>query len=221
MILFVFIAISGLALIPLLALSNNTIYAQISIRQPVAGILFSLICVLGILAAFYPLKCRSMFKKAQNPLPVKNGQMIPIKIRGHHPECDKYAANRIKIGDYTICAACSGLFIGAIIALTGTGAYFFMGLNIEGNSFWLLIFGEAFMLLGLAQIKFSGYAKAIVNMLFVVGSFLALFKVDFLMKSLMVDLYMMGLIAFMLWLRILLSEWHNERTCKKCRLCFY
>jgi hypothetical protein len=220
-ILFLLIAIGGLALIPTVTLSYITIDAQISIRQPIAGSLFSLICVSGILAAFYPLKCRRMFRKAQNPLPFTIGQPISIKIRGHHPECDKYAANRIKIGNYMICAACSGLLVGAIIALIGTVAYFFMGLNIVMNSFWLLIIGEAFMLLGLTQIKFSGYTKSIVNMLFVVGSFLALFEVDFLRKSLVVDLYMLGLIAFMLWLRILLSEWHNKRTCKECRLCFH
>lgn len=221
MILFVVIAIGGLTLIPPVILLHSATDYQIPMRHQIVGSLFSLICVLGILAAFYPVKCRRMFKKAQNPLPPTNGQTRIIKTKGHHPECDKYAANRIKIGTFTICAACSGLLVGALIALTGTVAYFFMGVNIGENSFWLLIIGEALMLLGLAQIKFSGYIKSIVNMLFVVGSFFALFEVDFLGKSFVVDLYMLGLIAFMLWLRILLSEWQNKRTCRECRLCFH
>ena len=76
------------------------------------------------------------------------------------------------------------------------------------------------MLLGLAQIKFAGYAKVLVNVIFVVGSFMTLVETDLLGGSILVDLYTLGLIVYMLWFRILLSEWNNERICQRCQLCF-
>ena len=77
------------------------------------------------------------------------------------------------------------------------------------------------MLLGLAQIKFAGYVKVILNVVFVVGSFVTLVEADALGKSLLVDLYVVGLIGFLLWFRILLSEWNNKRTCQACQSCFH
>ncbi len=75
------------------------------------------------------------------------------------------------------------------------------------------------MLLGLAQIKFGGYIKAAVNALFVLGGFAVVVLADVLGGSLIVDLYALGVVSFMLWLRILLSEWHNKETCLRCRHC--
>ena len=75
------------------------------------------------------------------------------------------------------------------------------------------------MLLGLAQIKVGGYIKMAVNALFVVGSFISLVAADLAGQSLLVDAYVLGLIVFMLWLRILLSEWNNKRICVACGRC--
>ena len=215
------VSIGGLALIPALLASPHTIYFEFTPRQALVGALFSLICLLGIFAAFYPAKCRRMFKNSQNPIPQVNELSGHIEIRGHHPNCDNYAPNRMVIGGRFVCAACSGLLIGAIIALIGTTVYFFAGLDIGKGSVWVLLAGEGCMLLGLAQIKFSSYLKALVNLLFVVGSFVVLVETDFLGENLVFDLLVLGLIAFMLWFRIFLSEWNNRRTCEKCRLCFH
>ena len=80
--------------------------------------------------------------------------------------------------------------------------------------------GEVGMVSGLAQIKFAGFAKVVVNVVFVVGSFVTLVETDVLARSLLVDAYVLGLIVFLLWLRILLSEWTNRRTCQTCGSCF-
>jgi hypothetical protein len=104
--------------------------------------------------------------------------------------------------------------------LIGAVVYFFVGLNAVLGSAWLVALGEIWMFLGLAQIKFAGYVKAILNVVFVVGSFVTLVEVDALAKNVLVDLYLLGLIGFLLWLRILLSEWNNRRTCRMCQSCF-
>jgi hypothetical protein len=211
------VSVVGLVLIPVLVLQPNLIHVQVSIRHGLVGTLYLIICVLGISAVFYPSKCKSLFGKAQNPL--IQARKPPLQIRGHHPDCQNYSANRIKVGGQVICAACSGLFIGAVSVFIGTVLYFFVGLEIVG-SIWLLVLGEIYILLGIAQIKFAGYVKMLVNVIFVVGSFVTLVETDLLGGSILVDLYVLGLIVFMLWFRILISEWNNGRICETCQLCF-
>ena len=213
-------SVFGLALIPILVLQPSIEYVQSSIRHSIVGTLYIVICLLGVLAVFYPAKCRNIFKQSQNPLPQTNKKSAAMQIIGHHPSCQNFSANRIIVGGRTVCAACGGLLIGAVIALIGAGYYFFAGLNVAGGSVWLLVLGEVWLLLGLVQIKFSGYSKAVVNAVFVVGSFLTLMETDAVGESMLVDFYVLGLIAFMLWLRILLSEWNNRRICSRCQSCF-
>jgi hypothetical protein len=212
------VSVVGLALVPVLVLQPNLIHIQVSIRHGLAGTIYIAICVLGVSAVFYPARCKSIFGKSQNPL--SKASNASVQIKGHHPNCKNYSANRIKIGGQVICAACSGLLIGAVTGFIGTILHFFVGLNIVWSSVWLLVLGEIWMLFGLAQIKFAGYAKAFINMIFVVGSFVTLIETDLLGGSILVDLYALGLIVFMLWFRILLSEWNNERICQRCQLCF-
>ena len=75
------------------------------------------------------------------------------------------------------------------------------------------------MLLGLAQIKLNGYVKMAANALFVVGSGISLVAADLIGQSLLVDAYVLGLTVFMLWFRILLSEWNNKKVCVACGRC--
>ena len=214
------VSIIGLVLIPVLVFQPNSEHVQFLVRQSLVGTLYSAICLLGIAAAFYPTRCRGMFQKTQNPLPQTNEPNSLVQIRGHHPDCQNYLGNKIRVGGRVLCAACSGLLIGAIIALVGAGLYFFVGLNAAWSSIWLIALGEIGMLLGLVQIMFAGYVKTIANMVFVVSSFVTLVVADVLSKSVLVDLYVLGLIGFLLWFRILLSEWNNNRICQTCGSCF-
>lgn len=213
-------SIVGFALIPVLVVQPNLEPFQLSNGYSIVGALFTAICLLGIAAVFIPAKCMGIFQKTQRQLPQTNVPFNPIPRKGHHPDCPNFAANRITVGGRVFCAACSGLLIGAIIALLGTAIHFFVGLNLALGSVWMVVFGEIWMLLGLAQIKFAGYVKVATNMMFVVGSFVALVEADWMGKSLLLDLYVIGLIGFVLWLRVLLSEWNNRRVCQTCGSCF-
>jgi hypothetical protein len=81
------------------------------------------------------------------------------------------------------------------------------------------VMGEIGLGLGLIQIKVAGSVKAFLNAVFVVGSFATLATVDEIGKSLFLDLYILGLILYLLWFRISLSEWNNTRTCRNCQKC--
>ena len=213
-------SIAGLVLIDVLVLQSNSLLFQISVRHSLVGVLYSVIILLGVAAVFYPTKCRGIFQRTQNPLSQVGKPSNLIRIRGHHPDCQNFAGNRIKLGQQELCAACSGLLIGAIIAWISTVLQFFVGLSVVWASVWLLMLGEVGMVLGLTQIKFAGVAKIVVNVIFVVGSFVTLAEADVLGGSVLVDAYVLGLIVCLIWLRILVSERNNRRTCQTCQSCF-
>ena len=214
------VSIVGLALVNVLVLQPKLELSSPSFRHGLVGSLYSVICLLGIAAVFYPAKCMGLFQK-QNPLVQTSGASGSVRISGHHPDCQNFSGNRIRISGREVCAACGGLLIGAIFALLGSALQFFIGLTIVSPNAWLLTLGEFCMVLGLVQIKFAGYAKVIANLVFVVGSFVALAVADVLAESLLLDIYVLGLIGFLLWLRILLSEQNNRRICVSCQACFH
>ena len=91
--------------------------------------------------------------------------------------------------------------------------------DLGAGGFWVLASGEVLMLVGLAQIKMRSYVKMAANALFVIGSCISLVAADLIGQSLLVDAYVLGLIVFALWFRILLSEWNNKRICVVCGRC--
>jgi hypothetical protein len=213
------VAVFGLALILFLLLQPNLQVDPSPLRRPFIGALYTVVCILGIVAVFYPKKCRMMF---QNPKVSQNsGTPDPggVQFKGHHPECEKFSGNRIAIGSSVFCSACSGLLVGAIVSLGSIVLFSLAVLDFVTGNLWILAVGVIFMLLGLAQIKMIGYVKMAFNALFVVGSCICLIIADLVGQNLMVDVYVLVLVVFMLWLRILLSEWNNKRICLECGYC--
>jgi hypothetical protein len=212
----VVVAVFGLALVPLFLLSPNLQTDQSSLRRPLISTVYGVVCIGGIVAVFYPGKCRLMFQKP-DVLPDTNNPAV--QFSGHHPECEKFSGNRVTFRGSVFCAACSGLLIGAIVALAGVVLFSLGFFSLGTENLWALAAGEILMLLGLTQIKMRGYVKMSVNALFVVGSFITLVAADLAGRSWLVDSYVLGLIVFMLWLRILLSEYNNKKTCVACGRC--
>jgi hypothetical protein len=217
--LFLVLSLVGLAIVPLLVIQPNLNQIQFTGQRNLIGALFSAICVSGVVAVFYPRKCRGVFQHAPNPTAKAETFSNHLRIEGHHPNCLTFSKNRIKIGGKNFCAACSGLLVGTIVALLGAIFYFFGSFNMVPGSIWLVVMGEIGLGLGLIQIKVAGSVKAFLNAVFVVGSFATLATVDEIGKSLFLDLYILGLILYLLWFRISLSEWNNTRTCRNCQRC--
>jgi hypothetical protein len=213
------VSVAGLALVPLFLLQPNLQADPSPLRRPAISVLYSAVCVLGIVAVFYPGKCRLMFQKPNDPPSTEKTSASALQFRGHHPDCEHFSANRITIGGRAFCAACSGLLVGAVVALAGTALFSLGYFGLAADNLWVLITGEVLMLVGLAQIKMRGFIKVAANALFVVGSFFCFVAVDLAGQSLLFDAYMLGLIVYLLWLRILLSEWNNNRICHRCQQC--
>jgi len=213
------VAVFGLALVPFIVLQPNLPVDSSILRRPLVGSLYIAICVLGIVAVFYPNKCRMMFKKPSISPNRAKVTALPLQLIGHHPNCEKFSANRIIIHCRVFCAACSGLLIGAIVAILGIVLFSFGLFDMLSGPLWILMVGEVLMLAGLAQIRLGGYVKMAMNFLFVIGSCVSLIVVDVVGQNLLVDVYMLGLIVYMLWVRILISEWNNKRICVNCGDC--
>jgi len=184
-------------------------------RKPLIGLVFSLICVPGIFAVFFPKQCSEAFHSLSSQ---KNlaPHAVSAALKGHHPDCKKFSAHVIHIGSHTLCAACTGLLIGASIALTGTVFYFFGGWHIEEMNLPAVLIGIIGIIFGFFQLKFRGFVRLMLNAFFVLGAFLILVGIDELTRSLFVDLFLVVLIIFWLLTRILLSQWDHWRICHSC-----
>jgi hypothetical protein len=116
-----------------------------------------------------------------------------------------------------MCAACLGLFLGGIAALAGTILYFFGSLELGQFGLWAVLAGQATVLLGFVQFKFRGYPRMLANAFFVFAAYLTLAGIDGVLGSFYVDIYVVVLIAFWLWTRIMLSQWDHWRICHGCQ----
>jgi hypothetical protein len=194
---------------------------NLSWRKPLVGSVFTLVCVSGVVAAFFPRKCSEglAFKKTE---PIANSNVrhnTHVTVKGHHPDCGRFSSHVISRGGVSSCAACTGLIVGAIVALMGTTLYFFLGLDFWQVSLPAILVGELGLLSGFVQFRFKGYGRLIMNAFFVLATFLILIGVDKLAESAYIDLYVVGLIFFWLWTRVLISQWDHWRICHGCRLC--
>ncbi len=217
------ISVVGAVSLPLLLLQPPKIQVEFPFGRSLVGLAFAGICMLGIIAVFYPKECQKTPLLSLRGKPTRNNfgnlDRPSILTIGHHPNCEKFSANRIQIRTKTLCASCAGLLVGAIIALAGTILYFFLNNSFFAADPRILLVSTLAMLLGLVQIMFRSYVKVTVNTLFVLSSFTTLVTVDLLAKNLLVDMYALAIIVSLLLTRIALSQWNNQRVCSKCESC--
>jgi len=229
----VFVSFFGLLLSVLLALYSPTSQDNFVWRKPVVGSAFGAVCLLGILAVFFPNTCSKFFniekkqKRQKTLLGVTHhnkstSDRVSLTLRGHHPTCGRFSAHVFGLGSRVFCATCSGLFLGAIIVLGGVALYFFGNWQIEQNAFLLVLVGVAGVALGLLQsplpILQHGSIRMFSSTYFVVGTLLILVGIEELTRNTSADLFLVVLSVFWLATRIQLSQWDHEGICSKCTL---
>jgi len=207
------VSIFGLFIVLILAVNPPMIYESFLWRKPLVGSVFSLICILGIFAALFPKLCSQLshFRRLN-----MNFTSHRVHATSHHPDCEKFSAHVIHIRSHTLCAACTGLLLGAILALVGTAFYFFGRWHIDA-SFPAVLIGVVGMALGFFQFKFKSFIRLTLNACFVFGAFLILVGIDAIIESLFVDFFISALIVFWILTRIQLSRWDHWRTCNSCK----
>ncbi|MBS7648083.1 MAG: hypothetical protein QXR06_04620 [Candidatus Bathyarchaeia archaeon] len=219
------ISFIGIALVLPLAAYPPALRVDVPFRKPLMGSLLAIICLIGISAVFFPKKCSKTIRKSERmkaPQGEDEGlspQGEPVNFRGHHPDCRSFADHIIHMKGRIFCAACTGLLIGALLVLAETFFYFFMEWCFLGQlGLWAVFAGQVGVALGLFQFRFRGFTRSALNAFFVLACFLILAGVDSLAENVLFDLYVVGLIVFWLFTRILTSQWDHLRICKACVL---
>jgi len=208
----------------LLALNPPQTQGNILWRKPLVGSLFASVCILGIIAIFLPGRCseisHSQEKEKEKDFELKpsDSQSTSIRFRGHHADCGGFSSHLIRFDERVLCAACTGLFLGSIASIIGAVAYFFGGWGFAIADSLAILAGQVGISVGFAQFKFEGYARLLVNALFVLSAFVTIVGADELAKSLLIDLYLIAIIVFWIWTRILISQWDHARICSACKL---
>lgn len=225
---FFFISISFFGLCLLYAL---TFKVQISaiyfpLQRQLIGSIFGAICILGIAAGVFPTRCSRMFHfKGQEKRSNKIKQTHTIKttkFSGHHPTCGNFSDHTLCLNSRTYCTGCTGLILGAIIALIGSFLYFFYGFHLVGSEvtiFWLGFMGVTCGLLqySLLNLK-NGAARLFLNAIFVLGAFSLLIGVNKITDNLIIEFYLLILIVYWIMTRIILSQREHGRICNSCSL---
>lgn len=221
------LSLLGLGLLPFLLL-NPLPSLIIPFKTPLIGTAFAVICILGIIAGIFPSHCSRSGKKKTRTSPEESPRdFLPTNIgqiqkRGHHPTCDHYSGHVLRIHTRILCAGCTGLISGAIIALIGTILFFFGNVQFVYPMFifWL---GWFFTAIGLGQHYIYralnielGVARFLVNVLFVVGPFLLLATLIQFTDSLVLGTYLLVLILYWIFTRILMSRRSHKRICAQC-----
>ena len=222
-------------LIGIMIISQPLTIESPTIRTSVVGLIFSIICIFGILAALFPKQCSGTFhgKKDTNfkpGPPIKCGKNHFKKtsfifnfrvVHGHHTMCEEFAHHESQIGAKTFCIGCYGLLSGAILSLSGMILYIFGFWFIREYTFNFLVwFGIMGVILGLTKTLLTELKQRMiryfVEVFFVFGIFALLVTVDLAFKNLMADLYLVLLSLYWLWTKIAVARWDHDKTCSMC-----
>ncbi len=231
---------SGLIFLVLIYLWSPDAKTVYSFQKPLILLAFVVICISGILAAVFPSRCRGIStfnmksgknkKHESNRKPQENringfnkesklDHESVIRFEGHHPNCDKFKSHTIHFKGKKYCPGCSGLLVGAILAVTGTIFYYFLGLGlIYGQiSFWI---GTGSVFVSLILILFLNIDKNIIkfvsNFTLVLGSLLILFGIDTVKENIIMEFYFLILVLFWIRARITVSKINHESICNQC-----
>ena len=213
-----------LLLLVVLTFFPPTATGNVPWRKTVIGSIFSIFCVLGILAVFSPNQCLRIFNIGKKKKAVGSDSAKFVShgmsnvLQGHHPTCGKFTAHIFRIKSKTFCAACVGLLLGGLLALAGAFIYFFGEWWVAEHSSLMVLLGIVGVSFGLFQFKFKNLIRLFVNIIFVLGTLLILIGIDELVYSLIFDLFVVSLIIFWLFTRISLSQWDHERICSDCEI---
>lgn len=220
----------GLFLIAMLTVSPPVLQGNFVWRKPIVGCMFASICVLGILAVFFPNECSRVFDfgNEEERLSVFHGFKRGFKaslsdsaaLRGHHPTCGRFSSHVFRLDEGIFCATCSGLFLGALIVLGGVALYFFGNFQMGQHVFsvvWIGISGVSF---GLLQPPLLTVRRSLVRIfssaVLAIGTLLILVGTDELAHNLFLDVFLVFLTFLWLTTRISLSQWEHDKICKTC-----
>ena len=151
------------------------------------------------------------------------GRTLPGPPRkGHHPDCDTFRDHTITFSGRTRCAGCTGLTVGALVAILLTAMYGFdPSLVLWTNGPGLVIAGIALVALDLFAAMAGGLGPRAglgLNALMMVG--FTLVSVGLLESTGELTWGLVGVVNSALWMdtRIQVSRWNHVTLCMTCEM---
>jgi hypothetical protein len=228
---FILISFVGLFFLSVLFLWSPKTSINYNYQKTLVLLIFLGICLLGMLAAVYPSHCIYLLnykKDFKNQRPANSVQANPnnnnkVKYKGHHPDCGKFNSHIFILRGKKYCAGCTGLFLGAVIAVIGILIYysgFFSSYLSEINPSTLFWIGFLAVFFSLSQLIFINLKNNVIkfssNLLLVLGSFLILIGIDINRGAISLEIYFLFLIIFWILTRIRISQINHRVTCREC-----
>ena len=188
-------------------------------RAVVGGALV-LSCALGIGLALRPNRIRRLALRQHHGGIPEQSKAPARRRQGHHPDCVWFDSHRLVIGGRALCAGCTGLAVGSIVAVVLAVFYLAFSPGIPVETARALI-GVGLVILavnyiGIASPSRKAASHAFSNAALVVGFLLVTVSVLELTSSLAYGL--LAVVLSFLWLdtRIRLSGWRHSQTCEEC-----
>ena len=213
------ISIIGLCIIVFLTFNHSISKIVLPFQRQIIGLIFGLICLLGIVAGFSPKRCpRKIHLK--NPEKGKFG-LKDERIKGHHPTCENFSNHVVRIGKRTYCIGCIGMVTGAIISLIGSAFYFFTDSYFGDLNIIIFFLGFLGILCSLIIFSLINVGKTIrffSNAIYVIGAFFLLVGIDGITNNFLLEFYLIIIIIFWIITRITLSQYKHRKICNRCTL---
>jgi len=223
---FLSISLFGLVLLAVLTFSLSVSMVAIPQQRLLTGSVFVAICILGAIAALYPLRCTGALRFGGD----RDGRLIArgagtrgsgARLSGHHPVCGRFSSHVFRMGGETRCAGCTGLLAGAAVSIAGSILYL-LGFNVGGAGaplFWAGFADVACGLLLHSLLDLKGASvRLLLNFVFVFGAFLLLVGVNEITGNPVVGFFLLTLIVYWIYARIMLSRQEHRRICANCGL---
>jgi hypothetical protein len=205
----------------LLIIDSN--FAKIVFHNIIVGLTFSIVCIIGGIAAIYPSKCEKILSSKNS----KKKDFIHSKkanSRAHHYLCKEYHGHTFQIGNEYFCATCSGLLTGAIFGIIGS-VWYFSGFFQIDNIIFLTPAGFIGVSFGLFQSlipKLNGArSRLLAGISLVLGAYILLINIDRSGGGTFVDLFFIVISIFWIFTKINLSQKEHREICLNCspKLC--
>jgi hypothetical protein len=214
------VSVFGLVLSNFFVVSPFTGEEKAVFRNITAASAFGLLCILGIFAALFPnLRKITSKQKDEARYSSHNCEINEINFIAHHPSCRNFSSHVLKVGNKEFCATCSGLLVGAALALLGTVLWFSWNFQI-GETFKLVLVGSIAVSLGLLQSTLSRLSNGIIrffgNIVFVLGAFLMFVSINEASQSILIDFFFIALSLLWIMTKIALSQNDHQQVCSEC-----
>jgi hypothetical protein len=204
------VAPSLIGLVLFIGLSLGYSSPTLSFQREVSTLAFISICVLGAVAGLYPSLMRNRFRRTP-----KRGETGPDYL-GHHPSCGRFETHIIRFRGRVLCAGCTGLTIGAAVAVIVSLYELFYPIQVP--ALIILVAGVVLTTLGILQHALGREPRMhlALNVALVTGVAVARIGANQVNGGLAVDVYSLTLSLYFIIARIDLSRNDHVSVCASC-----